>query len=144
MAAGIVSGKSGSLHPKCGSGDASQELLDVEATNISSQVFTARRRAFGFSSCLIPGAFTLSGLRLGSATALLLFEGLSGICVCCQILERAIEGLLTSKISRVYWKDEGIVCRRTGSLLIIYMHVLGVSAESRGGGAILLASDHAE
>ena len=51
---------------------------------------------------------------------------------------------MTSKISRVYWKDEEMICRRAGSLLIIYMHVLGVSAESRGGGAILLASDHAE
>ena len=51
---------------------------------------------------------------------------------------------VTSKISRVYWKDEEMICRRAGSLLIIYMHVLGVSAESRGGGAILLASDHAE
>jgi hypothetical protein len=66
-----------------------QDRLDVEATSMSSQVFTARRRVLGVSFCLTSGAFTLCGLRLASATgAWLLFKGLSDICECCPFCRR--------------------------------------------------------
>jgi hypothetical protein len=56
---------------------------------MSSQVFTARRRAFGFFWWLTSGAFTLSDLRLISATgAWVSSEGLSDICVCCPFFRR--------------------------------------------------------
>jgi hypothetical protein len=56
---------------------------------MSSQVFTARRRALEVSFCLASGACTLSDLRLASATdAWLSFEGLSDICVYCRFCRR--------------------------------------------------------
>lgn len=52
-----------------------QDVLDVDATNMSSQVFTARRTGCGSCFCLISGALTLSAKGVW-----LLIEGVSDIC----------------------------------------------------------------